>query len=650
MAEITDARTLQELNKQIAVPVPAPDAGDPYAGKSISDILAETWPGKLVTGVRDMFNQAVEPLRAYEAGESQTPEQTEQMIRRSVPPAAMLALTGAAPGTFAATQRLLAAVAAPAAETAPREMLGVTLSEGQATRNLSQIQREQAAARGGLGPPAQKAAQAFLDKQKSELAAARDKLAREFDPYGARVAESAREAGEVVGEAVGREAQSAKSGVDTAYKEARSYPGEIHAGAFEGIGQKIKGKLTLGDEPIIIDEKLTPFANRMITEIEDNVSKLRIPNRADPFGQPSQENIVGVNLKGIDQWRKRLSAMRRDAFGSGNAADGRAAKGVLDAFDEQIDAAVKGGLFQGDSRAIAAWDAARAAHADYARTFKAGKSDPVGRVVQKIIGDRTNDPATPEAVANYLYGAGGVNPSSLNVQVTNRMKQILGERSPEWSAVKQGLFARLTEKAEGVSEMGAKTAADRLNEFLNGNGKSMAMLLYSERERKLLKDYTDLLRHIEVPQAGANWSNTATFAGQGYRPSLTTRVLEKVGTVVGMAVGAGLGHLAMPGMAGEAAGAGAAKLAGLAGQMREARAIARAMPVLKNVTRDFKTAGERAEKTPTPRNIALLTIAARNLANNLRDSGLPQVADDVLREVQGPSQAPADTTKGDKQH
>jgi hypothetical protein len=171
-------------------------------------------------------------------------------------------------------------------------MLDVTLSEGQATRDLPLIQREQAALRGGSGPPAQRVAQDFMDQQKGELAATRDKVSQTLDPFGQRIVENPQEAGDLVSQSVRRTAASQKAGVDAAYRDARSYPGEIHAGAFEGIGQKIMGDLSLRPEPVIVDSKLTPHAAQMIDDIEQRVSKLRIENRADPFGQPNPESIV----------------------------------------------------------------------------------------------------------------------------------------------------------------------------------------------------------------------------------------------------------------------------------------------------------------------------------------------------------------------
>lgn len=117
--------------------------------------------------------------------------------------------------------------AAPAAP--PASMLDVTLSEGQASRELPAIQREQAAVRGQSGPPAQRVAQSFMDQQAGQLASARERIASGFDPFAQRIAESPQEAGDVVSQGVQRAAAQTKAGVDAAYRQARGYPGEIQS-------------------------------------------------------------------------------------------------------------------------------------------------------------------------------------------------------------------------------------------------------------------------------------------------------------------------------------------------------------------------------------------------------------------------------------
>lgn len=511
---------------------------------------------------------------------------------------------------------------------APSGPLGVTLSRGQETGELALIQREQAALRGQEGAPAQRRAQEFADQQREQLTQAHEEVSRALDPvhgpntvvYGSRhgqvIAETPQEAGALVSQSVRGAAAQRKAGVTEAYDIAKAQPGEVHAAAFEGIGQKIKGELSLRDDPIIIDDKLTPHASRAIQDIEERVAKLRIQNRADPFGEPNPENIVGVSLRGVDQMRRRLSAFRNDAYGSGNTTDGRAAKAVIDAFDNEVDRAINSGLFSGNRSAVQAWNDARAAHADYRKTFSGSKNDSAGRVVEKIIGKGDNPAAIPNDVADFLYGSSGVNPGSLNVAVANRVKGILGEQSPEWTAVKQGLFSRLSATGEGMRDMGPGKVAERLNRFLNVDGRELAHALYSPAEIDLIRQYANLMRRIEVPQTGANWPNTATFLQKS---------LNHIGSKIGMVIGAAVGHVIAPGMPwgiSEGVGAGIAKGVGKIGERSQARVVAKQMPLIADQIRQWQRAVRAANRANSPLSQKALGVAAANLAQSLERIGV----------------------------
>jgi len=520
--------------------------------------------------------------------------------------------------------------------------LGVTLSEGQATGDLSAIQREQAAVRGQSGPPAQRQADRFFDQQRGQLEDARTGIAETLDPAGQRIAETPQAAGELVSEQLQRTAAQRKADVTAAYDKAKAYPGEVQVGAFDGISTRIKTDLSSRADPIIIDDKLTPFASHAIGDLDTRIANLKIQNRASPHADPERAEISGVTLEGVDQMRKRLSAFRKDAFGSGNAADGRAAKAVLDAFDDHIDAAINGGMFKGDPRAIGAWNDARAFYADYRKSFTAGKNDPIGRVVEKIIGKGDNPAAIPNDVADFMYGSAGVNPNSLNVGVVSRLKSTFGERSPEWSGIKQGLFSRLTEAGPGVTEFGGGKVAQRLNKFLSSDGKEMANLVFSPAERDLLQKYADLMRQIEIPQAGANWSNTATFAAKAL-----DKIGSNTGTTIGALIGSTLGHGAgLPfGLAegiGGSIGAAIAKGGGMASNAMQARAIAKQMPIIGKVMTDYKNAAIAFETSPSTRTVARLSVASRNLSTNLKDIGLNFSPEQLMRSIQGPGRAAAD--------
>ncbi len=499
---------------------------------------------------------------------------------------------------------------APSPVQIPTGPLDVILSEGQTTRNLPAIQKEQAALRGTSGPSAQSRAQEFADQQRQQVAAARDKVVAGLDPIGGQqIVDGPQQAAELAQQSIQSIAGQRKAGVTQSYDYAKSLPGEIHADVFRDIGNTIKTDLSARPEPIIIDE-LTPRASKAIDFIESRIAELRIKNKADPNAPADPASIVGVNLNGIDQWRRHLSTMKRDAYSSGNAADGRAMNGVISSFDDQVSSAVNSGAFRGDPRAVRAWNDARAAHADYKSTFSAGKGDPVGRVVERILGKANNPAAIPNDVADFIYGSSGVNPGSLNVAVSNRVRKILGDQSPEWAGVKQGLFSRLVETPEGVADLGPGKIAQRLNQFLNGNGKELANSMFSPIERALIKQYADLHRALEVPQAGANWSNTATFLAP---------LIKSASARTGSLIGGLIGHIPI---IGKIAGPLMDHAGGIVTNAANARQIVKQMPLVTEAAQKFQRAVAAYNRSNSPPSKVALGVAASNMARAFKNIGI----------------------------
>lgn len=488
-----------------------------------------------------------------------------------------------------------------------RKTMGVRLSAGQraaSDERLPLIQQEQAALRNQSGAPAQKHAQQFFDNQKEELTDLRDRVLQEMDPvhgavvpppHGAKpgtraktlkgqiLAETPYEAGEITSGGMQRTHDMRRKVVNDYYNDAEKWGGEIHPDFFNAIGSRIKTDLSRGAKPVIVDDKLTPYANAALKDVESTISELRAGTGAT--GVPG--GVVGVHLKGVNVMRQRLAAFRDNAFASGNTADGRATQAVLRSFDDEIGTAMRGSFFKGDPRAVTAWEKARAAHADVRATFGAGRDDPAGRNIEKILGRRGSAPATANDVINSIIPQ-GMNPTITHVATARRVKQALGEGSPEYTAVRQGVFARLIETPPGVADWGPKRVADRIHEFLNGKGKALADELFTPAQRKRIGEYGDLVRKTEIPQAGANWSNTATF-GQ--------RALDRFASWAPAAAGALAGHvlIPVPGL-GELLGAGAGKIVGAKWAQRRAeqRNLRNVKPQLPLISRKRKTALERA--------------------------------------------------------
>lgn len=514
----------------------------------------------------------------------------------------------------------------PTPPSTPPSIAGVTLTEGEATRALPLIQREQGALRGekALGERSHEHAQAFARQREAEIAASHENVARALDPFGQIIAETPHEAGRLASRAIQEAADASKTGVTSAYDYAKSLPGEIHAGSFEGIAPQIKNALSMRENPVIISEKLTPFADEALKYVDGVIGKIRIPNHASLSRDTVMPEIMAgenahISLRGLDQWRKNLVAYRKGAASSGNASDASAARAVLDAYDDTVERLVQSPAFRGDPRAAQAWMDARAAHAEHMGTFgKQGGRDPVGNVVQKVLGDRMKggvmDPAIPSDVANFAFGASGVVQNSLNAGVGRRFREILGATSPEWSGVQQGLWARLTETTTGEA-FGHKKIADRITAFLANP--EVANVYYEPWKQSLMREYADMHRRITVPQAGAQWSNNVTT-------KTFENISNKVGTVIGAIMGGSVGKAMGIPLVGEVVGAAAAQIPKRFDQAKEARRIEQQMPILAGRMQAYARAMSRVQATaaPTPMSERIVRTTAIQLDHTLRKFGI----------------------------
>ena len=197
---------------------------------------------------------------------------------------------------------------------------GIPLSRGQATGDLDTIRYEDMAARGAYGPEAQKRAAEFFDEQfkatqaggqsvgqqtargtptvdnpsaaatsvssdvADQAALARAQQANierhaaneaetqrgivsdqgralnEAIRGGALPVEGPREAGEIVGQNVRDAAAANRAEFRARYQEFGELPGEFRADAVRGLGTRIRNDLSFGDNPVVVDDQLTPAA------------------------------------------------------------------------------------------------------------------------------------------------------------------------------------------------------------------------------------------------------------------------------------------------------------------------------------------------------------------------------------------------------
>jgi hypothetical protein len=300
--------------------------------------------------------------------------------------------------------------------------------------------------------------------------------------------------GEAVIDSVRSAAANRKAGVRSAYDDAFSRDGEFSSDFVKGLGQRVKSGLTFSDDPILIDPTTMPGATGAIKVLDDVSSFLRPSNLADPRGMPDPNSITGINLRGIEQARKLLGSSYKAAKASGNAEDMRAVSRIISGFDNELENAMTAGMFRGDDTALDAIKAARAQFRDYAQTFGIRKTgDDAGANLRKIL----ERDATPNEVANFLYGSSRLGSGGAAVRTARRLRDILGPDSDEWLAVRQGAYQRLLQTGpDGMTPKSAREIAQRLDDFAGGRGRILAGELFDEPERETLGKLAGHLRNF----------------------------------------------------------------------------------------------------------------------------------------------------------
>lgn len=256
---------------------------------------------------------------------------------------------------------------------------------------------------------------------------------------------------------------------------------------------------------------------------------------------------------------------------------------------------------------------------DYAKRA-ATSDDEVERAMDRITGRDGRDPATAAEVREMLYSRSIPRDTTFRTRLAQRLKDEFGEDSPQFTAVKQGLFRHLIDPGEDLKDWGPGKIATRVKTFLNVEGQQIASIMYSPAERQVLHAYADMMRKMEVPQAGANWSNTATFVA---------RTMKNVGGKIGAGVGALLGRLMMPHLpygVSEAVGAGLEAGISRVGQRIaeriEARGVAKHLPLAAEAMAKWQKAVSTAQRMNQPQYNKMALVAYSNAARAMSGLGI----------------------------
>jgi len=180
-----------------------------------------------------------------------------------------------------------------------------------------------------------------------------------------------------------------------------------------------------------------------------------------------------------------------------------------------------------------------AAHADrLAGSVKGAPTD-----VEKVVARIADGSLSPTDVANVLMTTKGVGRS---VQLAQKIKSEFGGDSREWAALKQGMWAKVSETTGGPLDVGSRKVVTQLTQLLDGDGKPLSHVMFGSDERDLIRSYRDLMDRITPPAGTVNYSNTASVLGKMFRGALDgifglggLHIAGPVGMAAGFAAHAG---------------------------------------------------------------------------------------------------------------
>jgi hypothetical protein len=372
---------------------------------------------------------------------------------------------------------------------------GIPLTKGQATQDVGQIAEEEAMRNNARGDLPGNIVRGFDQKQRTAVADARDKIATTV-AGGQSLAATPGEAGERVATGLKTRAQAARDAVDQAYDTATTASKNTMIGAdlFKDLPGRV-GK-ALDDNDIIVDH-LTPATAGALNSIDDFANFKEAQLGPD-------ESVAGVSLRGLEQLRRRVGGRFAQ---SANPVDRRALTITKNTLDDFIDEAVDKGLMSGDPAALDALKGARQLRAAYSKKFaQQNPRDKAGQFIETVLQDP--DP-NPDYIANWLFGARTVGLKPESEKIAQRLKDVLGEDSPEWQAVREGAWRKLTETPGDKADLTPHMLAERIGSFLDGDGRTLSRRLYSPDELAQMRRFGRALRVLTPPKEATNPSKTS---------------------------------------------------------------------------------------------------------------------------------------------
>ena len=296
--------------------------------------------------------------------------------------------------------------------------------------------------------------------------------------------------------------------VSQKYK-AIDFDGSFKAPVMKNFVKNVKNALEDSELGIgaIPDSSFAPIANKSLLQLEKFTK---------PFTQ-TKKKLTKITLKELENERKRINNFISVAK---DATDRRALFVIKNQYDDFMQETIEKGLANGDDGVLEAIKLARSEKRKYSEMFepqnilkKGGKlKDRGGEFIQNVIrGDYT-----PEQIANWIYGnaSTGKAYSNKSVEVLKKMESLFPKGSDGFEILKDGAFLRLISsgfKKDGIKEtFDPKLFVKSVNDAINGNGRNISNIIYTNNEKKALIEFSKELEKTLTPEILKNTSRTAS--------------------------------------------------------------------------------------------------------------------------------------------
>lgn len=378
----------------------------------------------------------------------------------------------------------------PAAAVAQAQEFGIPVSRAQATQSVKQAGIEDQLRHSGNMQAFDAAQREAVDQSVGNF---QQRLAGSNRPIPSQAS-----AYDNVPEALRGVRDRTKAGARTGYDDSVNNPNVLVDGkAVADLPAFIQRNLDA--DQIVIDPMYHQGASRALEFIQDYIG--RMP-------QVGKDGVQGVQAQ--LRWIENLRASLGKNFPP-LAQDAPALKAIKGAIDDWTDEIFDKGMVSASDEVLDALKQGRAKWTEYMamtepRTKIGGRLNPQYEA-QATVRRLMDKNLSPEEIGLHLWGTSVAAPKMNSLMTAQLLRRQLGPDSPEWNGIRQSFWLRATRA--GDETMSPAKIGKNLDGLLNGQGASVAKVLFSETEREAMKSFAGVMKMLQPNKAGINNSNTA---------------------------------------------------------------------------------------------------------------------------------------------